>query len=167
MLASAPRRSSSLAYPISSAMKRAQLIEKIKQFFSYNEETGDLLWKEPGIGRPTHKRAGSIFGNGYRYVKVDGVKVKTAHCIWVLKKGRLPYGVVDHIDRNPLNEKWNNLRDVSQADNIRNGKIRKDNNTGVKGVKLMPHGRYWVRKNGKNVGTFATLEEAKVAYDRA
>lgn len=65
---------------------------------------------------------------------------------------------VDHIDHNGLNNKKENLRIVSHADNIRNQKIDR------KGIKRIPSGRYQVTITQnyitKYLGTYDTYEEA-------
>ena len=109
--------------------------------------------------------AGTISGNGYKYISIDGMRIKNTHAIWAIKKGRFPFGVIDHKNRDCLDERWDNLRDIEQADNIRNGRIRKDNNTGVKGITFQWNNRYKVRKDGKHIGVFDSLEKAKAAYD--
>lgn len=144
--------------------ERAYWIKRIHECFWYNEITGDIYWKIFGGRRTPNKPAGYLSGNGYRYIQLDNEVFKTSHIIWALKKNTLPVKVIDHIDRNPLNERWNNLREVSQADNIRNGKIRKDNNTGHKGITQLQPDKFKARKNGRQIGTFKTLEEAVKAY---
>lgn len=72
--------------------------------------------------------------------------------------------VVDHIDRNPLNNKKENLRCVSQLENTLN------KNLGKKGV--TQRGNKWVayiKEQGKkkHLGTFATYEEAREARNNA
>lgn len=72
--------------------------------------------------------------------------------------------VVDHINRNPLDNRLENLRCVSFGDNVRNSKVLKNSISGVKGVRYR-YGRYQARItiNGKTIslGHFDTLEEAK------
>lgn len=74
--------------------------------------------------------------------------------------------VVDHINRNPLDNRLENLRCVSIGDNVRNSKVLKNSISGVKGVRYR-YGRYQARItiNGKTIslGHFDTLEEAKNA----
>ncbi len=62
---------------------------------------------------------------------------------------------IDHIDRNPRNNSPENLRLATKQLNCLNQKIRKDNQSGIKGVKRMQTKEghiYWVarwKENGK------------------
>jgi hypothetical protein len=49
----------------------------------------------------------------------------------------------DHIDRNELNNRKNNLRHCTQKENIRNSSIRKDNTSGVIGVRWDTRREKW------------------------
>lgn len=77
---------------------------------------------------------------------------------------------VDHRNGDGLDNRRGNLRPATFADNARNARIRKDNTSGFKGVKLMS-GRWYaqIRVNRKrhHLGMFATPEEAHTAYCRA
>ena len=77
-----------------------------------------------------------------------------------------PNGIVDHINHNTLDNRKENLRVVSNADNLRNGNIRVNNKTGVNGVYFRKDRNKYVARikvNYKdiNLGHFDTLEEAK------
>ncbi len=92
--------------------------------------------------------------------------------------GAMPGEVVDHADRDGLNNTRSNIRLCSHAENMRNRKRAKSNKSGFKGVYLKATRkdrnrdvlqRPWVasiKKNGKrtNLGYFATPELAYSAY---
>jgi hypothetical protein len=74
---------------------------------------------------------------------------------------------VDHINRNPLDNRKCNLRLVNDLQNSRNRSRRKDNKTGYKGVQKDKRTGRWIANVAcKNIGYFATAEEAARAYDR-
>jgi hypothetical protein len=77
---------------------------------------------------------------------------------------------VDHINGNPLDNRRNNLRICTNAQNIRNSKIKLNNKTGYKGVQQLPSGNWRSRLtfNYKsiNLGVFKNIIEAAKAYDQ-
>ena len=107
-----------------------------------------------------------VSAKGYRQLMVDKVRKPVHVLAFFYMTGKFPNSgmVIDHIDGNPLNNKWDNLREVSGGENIRNQKLRKDTKSGHTGVyqrtngKFMPH----LRVDGKlkTFGCYETLEEA-------
>jgi hypothetical protein len=76
---------------------------------------------------------------------------------------------VDHVNRDGLDNRKSNLRDGSNGVNAFNQKVRSDNTTGFRGVKLRGDtGRYsaCIKINGKvhHLGCFDTAEGANEAY---
>lgn len=79
---------------------------------------------------------------------------------------------VDHRDRNPLNNRKDNLRIVSRSINILNSKLRKDNKSGHKGIAWSKSKRKWqvsVSINNKrhHFGAYKNLEDAVKAKKTA
>lgn len=145
-------------------------ISKIKELLSYDEPSGKFYWNV----NTRQSQKGSVAGsktkmrhrNQYIAIQLDGVRFKGHELAYLLKLGRFPKGVVDHIDHNGLNNSWNNLREVSEVENVRNRKLSENNTTGYHGIhQRKDTGRYMSRINdleGKReyLGTFDTLEEA-------
>lgn len=142
----------------------------LEECFEYNGDTGQLIWKErpayhfknSGRERYWNRRyascvAGSVQrtkrGHEYIGVKVNGEFHKAHRLIWIMSFGNSPVGVIDHIDGNALNNKINNLRDVSHSINSRNTKVSARNETGIIGVYWLKSKRRWQSKitdvNGK------------------
>ena len=78
----------------------------------------------------------------------------------------------DHRDGNGLDNRRENLRNASRAQNVRNQRIRTSNTSGVKGVTWNKAKGKWVAficVNGKKryLGQFISLEDASSAYRAA
>ena len=81
-----------------------------------------------------------------------------------------PDGVVDHEDRNGLNNQKLNLKSVTHGVNLRNGGAYKNSKTGVRGVQQSGKSFVsFITINRKSVylGTFKTVKEASDAYKKA
>ncbi len=60
------------------------------------------------------------------------------------------YDIVDHIDKNRLNNMFNNLRWCTASENQRNATIRKDNTSGTQGVCFDESNNRWVAQWNDN-----------------
>lgn len=140
--------------------------EELREMFDYGN--GELLWKHWGKG--VRGRRTQVAGdNGsktcpYRKVSLAGFRPLLHRLIWVWHNGAIPEGMwVDHINQDKRDNRIENLRLASWAQNLRNTKVK--NKTGLpKHVYPTPSGRYAVIVR---VGTFDTLAEAEVAVKRA
>lgn len=112
--------------------------------------------------------AGTIAGtnsssNGYVNVHIAGNNYLLHRIVWLWHNHDVPE-YIDHIDRNTKNNSIENLRPCTLAENQQNVKVRFDNKTGYKGIRLTPHGTYvcQVRLQGIRhyIGTFKNLDEA-------
>jgi hypothetical protein len=106
----------------------------------------------------------------YRSISIDGTSYLEHHLVWLIHRGAWPTRFIDHINGDPSDNRIENLREVTQAENIQNQRRGQKSNksTGLLGVTLRPNGRatsrIWV--NGKNLflGNFDTPDEAQRAY---
>lgn len=103
---------------------------------------------------------------------IKGKSILLHRLIWLMETGDWPEADVDHRDGDTLNNRWENLRDVTRQVNLQNvRKPRKSNrSTGVLGVSLV-RGRFRVQIRAgsmrKHIGYYADLEEAQATYIRA
>ena len=89
--------------------------------------------------------------------------------VWLLNTGNWPKDTIDHIDKNPLNNEFENLRDVTQAVNNANrgpynkgGKFKGVYQVGGKWLAEIHHNKAYHR-----LGLFNCLFQAVKAYDKA
>lgn len=139
--------------------------------------TGILTWKmQPATSRANigfnnkcgGKVAGTVGESGYLVLGL-GKKYYLAHrIIWKMKTGNDPLDLIDHEDTERLNNRWSNLREAANGPNIQNSRIRKDNQSGIKGVSWDDYHQAWVAQigiGGKQIrlGRFKDIQQASEA----
>lgn len=137
--------------------------EELKMLFDY--KNGELLWKVERGGSKIGDIAGSINKTGYRYICVNRKKFKAHRLIFLYHHGYLPE-MIDHLDQNRLNNRVDNLRECTRAQNAFNSKIRKDNTSGIKGICWSKSNKKWmaqitVDRKYKYLGHFEDIDEAE------
>ena len=129
----------------------------IRRAFSYDPENGHLTWRyrpEEHFKLPkTHKvwnakyanrRAGTVNSNGYRVITFSSFgAIIEHHIIWVYVYGDWPKDQLDHINRNRLDNRIENLREASARTNALNRGMRKDNKSGFTGVHFAKNTGKW------------------------
>lgn len=75
--------------------------------------------------------------------------------------------VVDHINGDGLDNRRENLREATRAQNMRNLRLRSDSTSQYKGVRRVDAHTWEARVNGQTVGYFDTALDASFAHDRA
>jgi hypothetical protein len=129
----------------------------------FAEEVGKLKW--------------TPHGSGYFVSRVNGKRVTLHRYIWLLHTGEWPKMEIDHINRDSLDNRIANLRDVSHSDNMKNrppmlGVPIKKKSGFPTGVYCQPNRRLpyyayiWVNGKQKRLGRFLTPEEASARYQR-
>jgi hypothetical protein len=144
--------------------------QRLRELLHYDPATGIFTWR---IGRRSALKAGCFRSDGYLYITVDGRQRLSHRLAWLWMTSDWPSGTIDHIDGNPSNNRFENLRDVTIAENIQNRrKARVDSKTGVLGVsfdKRRNKFRAAIKFEGRRLylGQFVTAESAHAAYVEA
>lgn len=97
--------------------------ERVRELLSYDLETGVFRWRV-NVGRWGRIKAGSETGspdlNGHLRIQIDGTLLYAHRVAWLHVTGSWPNGDIDHIDGEPGNNRWVNLRDVPHQINTEN-----------------------------------------------
>lgn len=144
--------------------------ERVRRLLRYNKESGKLFWRVSRGSVAAGKEAGTLKKNGYYYIAILGRKYQVHRVIWLIVYGHWPIHTIDHINRNPGDNRLLNLRDVPQGANKANSGAYKNNRLGVKGVSRS--GKRFKSSlfvNGKSIylGTFDTPEQASRVFQDA
>ena len=93
--------------------------EMLHQHFDYVE--GVLLWKNPIKFSPVKPgtKAGRLVKNGYLQTCFNRKRLLNHQIIFKMFHGFIPMEI-DHIDRNVLNNKIENLRQCTRSENLAN-----------------------------------------------
>lgn len=129
--------------------------EYLHACFNYNPETGELHWKD---GRRT---GAVVFRARYRAHRV----------VWKWMTGEEPPASLDHKDRDPLNNRWSNLRVATPTEQVRNRRRPRKSANPYRGVYQTSKGSWMARIRVNyvmhNLGSFSSPKEAAAAYDTA
>lgn len=150
-------------------------LDRVSQLLTYNSETGNFTWKPRGQPKFDNRFAGKQAGvvcNGYINITIDYIVIRAHRLAYFMVNGKWPQENIDHINNDKLDNRIENLRLATTAQNMQNVGKYSTNTTGYKGVVK--------RKNGKPyeatimafgqyhyLGTYDTPEEAYAAYCKA
>lgn len=149
-------------------------VDDLKSMLNYYPHTGIFRWRgdlpaKPGVRR-NGRKAGSVNGDGYRSIKINQRQYKCSRLAWLYVYGEWPKQDVDHINRDRLDDRIENLREASESENKANSAVAHSKQIQLKGVYSY---RSWgpgffavVTKHGKRhkIGPFNSAEEAHAAY---
>lgn len=147
--------------------------EQLKQYLHYNPDDGSFTWiKRPAYRIKVGSKAQSKDANGYISICLLG-KTNQAHRLaWLYMTGEWPSNLIDHINRNPSDNRWCNLREATRAQNNYNIKKSVRNTSGYKGVSFHKNTNKWkatinVKCKPIHLGLFDNKEQAAEAYIQA
>jgi hypothetical protein len=149
--------------------------ERLRELLTYDRLTGDFYWRSASQvtkGRRVDlagRKAGTV--QKHRVAIWIGKRSYSAHRLaWLYEHDVWPAGWIDHINRNPLDNRIDNLRVVTRAHNVANSKVRSDCRSGKKGVSPVGGGwiaRMTVRRRPIYLGFFKSAEDAAACFARA
>lgn len=145
--------------------------EYLKSILDYNPDTGEFRWKRSKIRAVKGAMAGYFRRDGYLEIHIDTKRCLGHRLAFLFMLGRWPNHLVDHINRDPSDNRWCNLRESNYAQNGANSRVRKTNEASpFRGVRK--HGRRFnaritVNKKTVFLGSFKTSLDAAKAYDTA
>ena len=136
-------------------------------------ENGKLYWRKK-VSRKIN--AGDEAGtfrktDGYRQIMIASQTYRTHRLVYLYHFGYMPE-ILDHVNQNPTDNRIENLRPATRAENAYNSKLRPDNTSGVKGVTWDKCKKKWVarvyaNKTCVNLGRFVEMSDAILAVKAA
>lgn len=140
-------------------------LAQAQELFEYNPLTGELICRSSEGRRvqgTVYKADGTVIVDGFNYA--------VTRVCWFLYHKKWPEELVDHEDRDPANNRINNLREATYQQNQHN-KLQ-IGATGFPGVTKRNRAKPYLAKiriGGVriNLGSFYTAEEAAEAYRQA
>lgn len=125
-------------------------LEELMTFFEYHPDTGIFTCrvKRSGCCRDAGEIATTITRKkkpekAWNVLIYKRQRYKAARVAWLFVTGNDPGEmIVDHISGDSLDDRWENLRLATPAQNAWNRKLGSNNKTGFKGVHIRKNGKY-------------------------
>jgi hypothetical protein len=150
-------------------MKNMISFKELREVLEYQPDTGLFYWIGNPPNRTKNSRLAGTETGGYIQIQIN-YKIYRAHRLaWLYMTGSFPVLEIDHINGNPSDNRWLNLREVDSVTNKQNRHIaRSDCKSGLIGAHFhKKHGwRSSIKVDGKyiNLGYFPDAESAHQAY---
>tara|TARA_E500000318_G_C3569068_1_gene217016 strand:+ start:7436 stop:7984 length:549 start_codon:yes stop_codon:yes gene_type:complete len=147
-------------------------IDLVKKYIDYDRDTGVFTWK---VNRRYTARKGSVAGlkndSGYILLTIESKRYRAHRIAWLLVHGEWPKNQIDHINGVRDDNRIENLRHVTNAQNAANASLMPCNTSGFKGVTYDKDRSKWhsqIKKDAKKyfLGRYDCKIEAAKAYDK-
>ena len=121
-------------------------VDEAKELLNYNPLTGVFSWALSRRGCRKGDQAGYCDGKGYRQICLKRHKHIAEHRLaWFMVYGKWPRSCIDHINGVRDDNRIENLREATVAENGQN-LARKNNKTGYSGVRYHSRSGTWVAR---------------------
>ena len=147
--------------------------EELKENIHYEPNTGLFTRLKVKSNRiKVGDIAGYINKLGYRIIRINGKSYSAHRLAFLYMDGAFPPNDTDHINHLRADNRFVNLRQVTQVENGRNKSMQSNNKSGFTGVYWHKRASKWVAKiylNGKDkhLGCFTDIDDAIEARKRA
>lgn len=142
-------------------------LEILRETLDYSEDCGEFTWRVVvGKSIKAGSKAGYIQKKSesakYVLIRFHGKNYPAHQLAWFYVYGRVPNGILDHIDGDGTNNRISNLRDVDNATNSKNMSMSGRNTSGCVGVSYCKKSGKWhstICVDGKSIflGSFYDL----------
>jgi len=145
--------------------------QEIKDLLIYNPSTGKLSYKDESLLNCQSKKSTTKHSGGYLTINIYGKYYLAHRIIFLYMKGRFPEQI-DHINHQRDDNRWCNLREVINQENMMNTSLSKNSSTKVNGVSFhRQRNKYrayiMVDRKQISLGLYTSIEDAKQARELA
>ena len=143
---------------------------ELRLLFDYDPETGMLTRRvQTSSNAAAGCQAGYTNGGGYIRVGLHRRSYGAHRLIWLYVYGCWPAREIDHVNTCPSDNRLCNLREATRRQGLHNTSRRRDNRSGIKGVRWSQRHQRWVAKLNRPDGSvfqrrLRSKEAAAAAY---
>lgn len=149
--------------------------EELAEIIEYDPDEGLFFWRRNRGRCVAGEGAGRITVFSYRviYVAEFDRSFRAARIAWRLQTGEDPGPLeIDHLDRNPSNDRFVNLEPKTRSANEVNTRVNSRSKSGIRGIWQRDNGKWGAKISREKVHrtlgqAFETREAAALAYQEA
>lgn len=152
-------------------MRNELTAARLREVLVYDQDTGVFTFRVTRGPMKAGDQAGYVRPDKRVSIHVDSYLYRAHRLAWLYMTGEWPVGEIDHLNANPTDNRWSNLRDVSgtvNKQNMRAAPASKKHSPlfGAHWCKQLGIWKSSIKVNGRAVhlGVFASDIEASNAY---
>jgi len=136
---------------------------ELLSLLEYGPETGFFRWRIRTNPRAAAGQIAGVVSNGRRYIRINRKRYAAHRLAYFYVYGKWPANEIDHINRNPDDNRISNLRDATRSQNLFNCGNKPDAPPrGIDWYKQTSRWRVRIKRDGKQyaLGYFKNIEDA-------